>query len=170
MAGVRVISSCDSAECKLRRTLLAFTLLFAISVVANGVCLTYVCYQKRCCRSWCVRAACDARPRARRVRVLWVRDLTKHTVSHFVGVATRLCRRCACSGKHGSAFAARQSAGPIRCERCRRQWDVRFKWSFMVRQCVNDVRRRASISRDESNVHPTALFVCACAACRSASG
>ena len=38
------------------------------------------------------------------------------------------------SGKSSRLYAARQASCPLRCERCRRQWDVRFRWSW--HQCV----------------------------------
>jgi hypothetical protein len=51
------LSSCATVECRLRRALLAFTLLFALSCALNAVLCGFVWYQRRCCRTWCAQAA-----------------------------------------------------------------------------------------------------------------
>jgi hypothetical protein len=71
------LSSCATVECRLRRALLAFTLLFALSCALNAVLCGFVLYQRRCCRTWCaVRHAL----RVRQCAAVHASDCTPHLV------------------------------------------------------------------------------------------
>ena len=102
------LTSCATEECRLHSAVLALASVLALSGALNLALAAYLVYKGRMCRSWCA----TPRPLAPRMHA----DAPPR------------------SGKCRSHYAARQSPCPQRCMRCRRAWDVRFRWSW--HQCV----------------------------------
>lgn len=99
------MSECNTEACHLRSAVFALSAVLAFSGVANVVLAVYVGWKARMCRSWCDRCVAKA----------MLRVLTRPTAR---------------SGKSARHYAARQAPCPLRCARCRRQWDVRFRWAW----------------------------------------
>ena len=64
----------------------------------------------------------------------------------------RLTHVCARSGKTRSKFAARQAGAPLRCARCRRPFDVPFRWSWHACAWVHAAEQGPVLARPSVSV------------------
>jgi len=122
------MSVCETETCRLHSAVLALGSVLALSGAVNLFLAAYIAYKARMCRSWCVRRNACSTAHASHARLALIR-----------------------SGKTRSAYAARQASCPLRCTRCRRPYDVPFRWSWHACAWVHaaeqgPVLARASVS------------------------
>lgn len=65
----------------------------------------------------------------------------------------RLTRACGRSGKTRSKYAARQAGAPLRCARCRRPFDVPFRWSWHACAWVHAAEQGPVLARPSVSVY-----------------